>query len=250
MSPYNGWYIHNGVFCPPVEWKRGLAIDVGGTSPWSWLWCAIDPDQNVIVYHEIYRPGTDIAWFVDQAAPFMLRPDGEPLSFDFKCIDAAGKIAADDIRRRGIQLTNAIKVDKLSSIHRLAGYLHVNPKHAIPAWHPLSGRVGSPRLFITSNCKGLLAELPQQRWRQTNGLSIKDEPDPTIADHSVDALLYALRQLPPPYELKPAKPVTVDNSLSLMSRLYYADRERQEKLRSPEGRKPYRISRMPFSGLN
>jgi hypothetical protein len=225
-----------------------LAIDVGGTSPWSWLFLAIDPDQNVIVYHEIYKATTLIEDLVKEAKPWMADQEGRPYEFKFKCIDAANKIAADDIRRKGITLTNAIKINKLTSIHRLNGYLHPNPIHAFPQWHPLAGQAGSPRLFIMSSCKGLIKELPQQRWKQNStGTSMKDEPDPNIADHSVDALLYALRQLPPPYDLKPVPPSKKGEDIDLRSKLYWIDVKKQKEKYETSNRIPYRLTR---GGIN
>src|SRR5688572_23182336 len=102
MAPFEGWFRRPEALIPPDGWARTLAIDVGGTSPWSWLWGAIDPDQNLVFYYEVYKPGTDIGWFVDQARPYMTTPGGGEYNWKFKCIDAAAKIAADDIRRKGI----------------------------------------------------------------------------------------------------------------------------------------------------
>src|SRR6185503_16138028 len=103
-------------------------------------------------------------------------------------------------------------------------------------WHPRAGEEGSPHFFITSNCKGLISEIPQQRWHEQRGTNlVLNELDPKVRKDCYDAARYILRELPRPTELKASDFAGLDiTKLSLMSRLYHVDAKakREEKRRS------------------
>ena len=247
---FEGW--DNGQ--PPKAWDRILAIDVGGATPWCWLFSAIDPFGNIIVYDEIYLITTDVEKLVNLALPKMKAPDGTALTFRYKVCDYENRVAMADIEKmskRVIRVDGALKHGKAGSIHRLHGYLHPNEQHHFPNWHPAAGTAGSPRLFIAPWVKNLIRELPQQRWKeQANGLSLKDEPDRTIDNHAVDCLLYTVRQLPNPTELKATPGQMEHKAKSLISRMYWEDVQRRKEQLAPEGRKTYRITRGGVTMLN
>lgn len=243
---YSTW--PNGI--PPKAWQRVLACDVGGASPWAFEWSAVDPWHNLIFYDEIYKITTDVELLVVECLPKMVNEEGLPYNFLAKVIDYENKIAAEDLRRRGILFTNAQKHGKAGSFQRLNAYLHPNPKHQFPPWHPRAGEFGSPRLFIMSRCKNLIKEFPQQRWKGAKE-GLKDEADRSIANHAVDCVLYTVRQLPHPMELKPTNNLVGPAAISLMSRMYWEDCAKAEKKRVPEsGRRPYRMGKTPFQLLN
>ncbi len=229
---------------PPKEWPRLMAVDVGGASPWAFEWCAIDPFDNVIVYDEIYMTTTNVDKLVEEAYPKMFDEDNKPYVFRSKVIDYENKIAAEDLRRRGIAFTNAQKHGKAGSIHRLSSYLHPHPKHHFPEWHHKAGQANSPRMFFSVNVRNGIRELPQQRWKEdlTNE-RMKDEPDRTIDNHATDCYLYIARELPEVTKLRPA-PGPDQSRLSMMSRMYYADLKRQEEKKAQAVRE-YRIK--PFN---
>lgn len=236
VQPPSGWV--NGR--PPKHWLRTLAVDVGGSSPWCFLWGAIDSYGNIIWYDEIYKVTTSVDELTEEALPKMKDEDGQPYQFRVRVIDYENKIAAEDLRRRGIVLQNAIKQDKAASIHRLQSYLHPNPKHGFPEWHPRAGELGSPRCFITANCRNFIREVPQQRWLEQSNF-VKDEPDRKIPNHAVDDALYTVRSLPDPRLLKSAEPMAPQGTtLSLMSRMYWEDVRRQKE-KEAQPRSGYRI---------
>lgn len=235
---------------PPREWPRILAIDVGGASPWAWEWSAIDPDNNVITYDEIYETTANTEILVDKALPKMVDEEGKPYTYKAKVIDYENKIAAEDLRRRGITMTNARKHDKTSSINRLKSYIHPNQKHHFPNWHPRAGQSGSPRYFVTTKCRNLVKELPQQRWKEdlTNE-RMKDEADRTIANHATDCELYKIRELPDVATLRPA-PGSANTPQSLISALYWEDvRKHQERQSQAQPERRYRIQKIPVENL-
>ncbi len=224
---------------PPVTWPRILAVDVGGATPWGWLWCAIDPHGNIVWYNEIYETTTNAQRLVDKAMPYMTYEDTE-FKWIAKVIDYENKIAAEDLRKGGIQMTNARKHDKASSLERLKGYLHPNPKHHFPEWHSRAGQPGSPRAFVLASCKEFRREIPQARWLEQAGV-VKNEMDRKTGNHLVDCALYTIRELPPPLELPPT-PAFVPHSsgISKRSECYWFDlkvaEERRQRLSRTKGR--------------
>lgn len=229
---------------PPLSWERMLGMDVGGASPNALLFYALDPDTgSVVAYDEIYEITTDMRRIAAQAIPKLKHPDGIEYRFKFKVIDYENRIAAEDMRRYGIRFDNAVKHNKLLSVHRLAGYLHPNPRRPFPRWHPQSGQPNSPLFFITPNCKNLIKELPQQRWKEGLGDTIKDEMDRAIANHATDTALYVVRLLPPAADVPiVAKPVEA-KQMNAISRLYYEDLKRMKAERGPtETRRPYNVA--------
>lgn len=227
---------------PPREWKRLMACDVGGGTAWAFEWAAVDPWGNLIFYDEINMVTTNMDVLAELAKPKMLNEQKEPYSFQATIIDYENKIAADDLRRRGIAFTNAQKHAKAASIQRLSGYLHRNPKHHFPDWHPLAGKPNSPRCFITTKCRGLIKELPQQRWKEEVGGDgrLKNEMDRSVVHDCVDCALYIARELPDPTTLK-VNPYSVTNAeTSKISQLYWFDVKRQEEMKTKEGRRLYK----------
>lgn len=232
----------------PSHWNRLLGVDVGGTDPWAWIWVAVDDAGNVVVYDEIYEPGTRIKPFAIRAKPKL---DG--LKFQSKVIDSENKLAAGELGEHGIHFTNAKKTNKNESIFRLSGYLHPNPDHAFPKWHPRHGQSGSPRLFITANCRSLIGELPQQRWRKVRGQELlANEPDPNVPNHAVDALLYICRELPRPTALTVGIISDLHQEMSKMGKIINFERRQAEAekrkmkwaMHMGSGRRSYRKPRM------
>ena len=251
IPPHRDWA--NGR--PPKEWKRLLACDVGGSSPWAFEWVAVDPWGNLIFYDEIYKKTSNVDELAEEALPKMSE-GGSPYDFQAKVIDYENKIAAADLEKRGIRFTNARKMNKSGdggSVSRLSSYLHPNPKHAFPAYHPLAGQMCSPRAFFVQQdyernvgCPNLIRELPQQQWdQQLQSDQFKDVMDRNIPNHATDCALYISREMPHPASL-PVNPyaATVTN-VSKMAEMYWYDLKRQqEKESQSKPRTPYRISRM------
>lgn len=237
MNEHFGWI--DGT--PPPDWPRVMAMDVGGATPNALEWFAQDPESLCLVaYDEINETTTDMRKIAMLALPKMKHPSGVGYNFLAKVIDYENRIAADDMAKHGIRFTNAVKQNKTVSIHRLAGYLHPNPKRPFPIWHPNSGKLGSPLLFITSRCKTLIKEIPIQKWKNERvGDSMKDEMDRSIRHDSVDCALYVARIMPAPVTIPVPKIMQQEDSRSLQSKLYWADVKAREQWKTTPGRKPY-----------
>lgn len=238
---YEGW--ENGT--PPPDWKRLLAMDVGGATPNNLEWAAVCPDtQSLVFYDEVNLTTTDMRLIAMLALPKMKHSSGVEYQFTAKVVDYENRVAADDMARYGIRFSNAIKHDKTTSIQRLAGYLHPNPLRPFPKWHPKAGKPGSPLMFITEGCPKLIHELPLQKWKNdATGASMKDEMDRAVRHDAVDCALYIARVMPAPITIPVPKIVVVEDTRSLQSKLYWQDVKAQaERMKQGEARKPYNAS--------
>jgi hypothetical protein len=211
----------------------------------------VDPSGFLVFYDEIYLATTDVDKLVELALPKMVNPETkEDYKWLFKAADYENRVAMEDMRRRGILVTNAVKHNKLASVHRLSSYIHPNQKRQFPPWHPKVGSYGAPLMFITRRCKNLAMELPQQRWKADNAnASLKDEMDRNVKNHATDAALYTVRLLPHASEVKIQKvdPPTV--ATNKMSQMYWEDVRRAEARKADNTRQPYRIRTMPLDVL-
>ncbi len=237
---------------PPAEWPRVLAVDVGGSSPWAFIWAAIDPAGNIVFYDEVYKTTSNVDELADLALPKMRHPDRSELKFKSKVIDYENKVAAEDLRRRGIAMTNARKMNKTGdggSVARLSGYLHPHPKHSFPEWHPRAGAKGSPRAFFTQGVPNLIRELPQQQWDQeASSDRLRDVMDRRIANHATDCAFYIVRELPPSWELPVEHSSAKVSVISKISEMYWHDVRAAAERKDSQQRRPYHGARRKLFG--
>lgn len=184
----------------PPSWKRVRAIDHGQVHPTACLWGAIDPDGNIFIYREYYRPGivsvhaTTIKEMSknEHYATTLLPPECWG-----KTREKEGSLWSiyDEYVENGITPTkcnNSVEV----GINRVGEFLRV--KEDKP--HPLTGKLGSPTLFIMRNCKNLILEIPQYVWKreQEGKEKLGREGPKKIFDDACDALRYLIMSRPSP----------------------------------------------------
>lgn len=227
---YTDWF--DGI--PPLLWPRVLSMDIGGATPNAMEWFAQDPESlSLVAYDEVNHVTTDMREMALRALPKMKHPSGAEYQWLAKIGDYENRVALDDMGRHGIRFTNAVKQNKITSIHRLAGYLHPNPKRPFPSWHPSAGLLGAPLLYIMPACKQLIKEIPQQKWKhERTGESMKDEMDRNVRHDAVDCALYVARIMPAPATIPIPKSSAAMDSRSLMSKLYWADVKKHEESKS------------------
>lgn len=247
---YKDW--EDGI--PPKTWKRLLAFDVGGATANALEVAAICPDtQSIVFYDEVHIVTADMAEVAKLTLP-KLCPPGSKTEYDFlaKVGDYENKVALADMARHGIRFTNAVKQNKIFSVHRLHGYITPNPKRPYPDWHPKAGQYGAPLIYITPTCKQLISEIPQQKWKKDtttgsvkDGTSVKDELDRSVAHDHVDCALYIARIMPAPATIPIPKPKKPIETRSLQSIMYWADVKKQKERQSETiTRKPYNPAHM------
>lgn len=248
---YTGF--ENGI--PPKTWKRIMAMDVGGATANAIEIAAICPEtQSIVFYDEVYKVTAEMGEIAKLVLPKMKFEESQD-EYDFiaKVGDYENRIALADMARHGIRFTNAVKQNKIFSVHRLSSYIHPNPKRPYPSWHPLAGQYGAPLLFVTLACKHLIEEIPQQKWKESSdkGKSLKDELDRSVPHDAVDCALYIARLLPAPATIPIPKPKAAKETRSLQSILYWADvKKRREQESNVQPQKLYRPAHMRSNKWN
>lgn len=187
-------------FKVPSGWKKFRSIDHGQVHPTACLWFAIDPDGNIFIYKEYYRPGIVSA----HCKSIKELSKGEHYSYTLlppecwgKTRERAGELWSikDEYWEHGriacTKANNSVEV----GLNRVGEYLRVNPERV----HPRTGEKGSPSLFIFRNCKNLILEIPEYTWkREVEGKEKVKEAPKKIKDDACDALRYGIMSRPHP----------------------------------------------------
>lgn len=111
----------------------------------------------------------------------------------------------DEFSDNGIVLT-AANNDPRAGLARLRELLKFDTTHPFPAWHPLAGEMGSPRVFFTRACGDLVDELraaPLQPLDQRDGGEIVDPKWEGKHGHAVAMARYAVMSKPDASEEPP-----------------------------------------------
>ena len=176
-------------FAIPETWQRYNGIDWGYGAPWAVLWGAVDPDQRLWVYREIYQAGVGEA---DQAQRILAaEAPGENVAIrwaDDAMWNVVGdaKVMAEIYAENGCHLTRAGKGpgSRITGWQRIRTYLSDAP--ACPH-HRALGWDTCPRIHMFPQVENLfreLADLPHA----TSGNP--EDSDSGASDHAADALRY------------------------------------------------------------
>jgi hypothetical protein len=169
----------------PNNWPRFRAADWGYAAPACCLWFAVSPDQQLIVYRELYVTKKT----ADQFADLVLYAENSE-RVNYGVLDAStwaqrgdnGPSIAESMIRKGCRWRQSDR----SPRSRYAGKLEVHRRLAID---PVSQK---PRLVVFNTCVNLirtLSDLPTD----------KDDPedvDTKAEDHAYDALRYGCMSRP------------------------------------------------------
>ena len=211
-------FSHHLNVVPSMDFKEfRVAMDWGQTNPMCFLFIHQDADGNHIVFREFYRAECPIkeacAWLknqgirkIDYADPSVFN---RTMTTDF--VHHPGqdhrKSVADLFREKGIRIRPGSQNDIMAGIARVKEYLKFDTEHSHPFKRDAFGETikGSPRLFITEDCKNTIWEFGQYRWPQDprGGLYRSAYEKPMEKDnHAMDSLRY--------YILSHAKPLIAD----------------------------------------
>ena len=160
----------------PTNWPRIRAADYGYASPSCVLWGAIDWDNNIWVYRELYAKHLTAEQLADkilEAEQFDPLPHYTVL--DSSCWNKTGfgPSIAEVMMRQGVRWTP-------SDRNRIQGKMEV---HRRLADDPYSQE---PRLRIFSNCQHTIKQLAGIPLSKTNS----EDVDTKAEDHAYDALRY------------------------------------------------------------
>jgi hypothetical protein len=159
----------------PRGWYRVRAADYGFTSPSCVLWGALDHDDNLWIYRELYitrQNGDELGVRIRQME------DGDPAPIisvlDGACWNRTGSglTIAELINKSGCRF---IPADK----NRVRGKLEIHKRLRVD---PETG----PKIRIFSNCLNIIRELTSLPLSKTNS----EDVDTKASDHAYDALRY------------------------------------------------------------
>lgn len=176
----------------PAEWGRDNGIDWGFTNPWAVLWGAVDEDDRIWIYRELYDTQVGEA---DQARRILAAEETDGDSVRARYADDAmwatrgdAKPIADVYSDNGVYLTPAGKGpgSRIAGWQRIHSYLAEAP--ACPH-HRALGWPSCPRLHVFRTCPDLIRTLPMLPHATTGN---PEDADTKAEDHLPDALRYLL----------------------------------------------------------
>jgi len=160
----------------PTNWPRIRAADYGYASPSAVLWGAIDWDDNIWIYRELYAKHLTAE---DLAAKILEVEQLDPLPhytvLDSSCWNKTGMgpSIAETMMRCGVRWTP-------SDRNRIQGKMEVHRRLADDPY------TNEPRLRIFSSCQHTIKQLAGIPLSKTNS----EDVDTKAEDHAYDALRY------------------------------------------------------------
>jgi len=164
-------------FAIPEGWARIRSGDYGYASPSCILWGAIDWDNNIWIYRELYVKGFtgerlgDTILEIEREDPVV-----QHATLDSSCWNKTGlgPSIAETMIRRGVRW---IPADR----NRMAGKIEIHRRLACDDY-------GNPRVRIFSTCNNLIRTMPTLPLSKTNPEDVDTKAD----DHAYDALRYMM----------------------------------------------------------
>lgn len=175
----------------PPSWRRYNGVDWGYAKPWAVLWGAVDEDDRVWIYRELYKAGVGEA---EQARMILAAESGNEHITARYADDAMwatrgdAKPIADVYAENGVHLTPAGKGpgSRIAGWQRVHSFLNEGPAclhHRTLGWETC------PLLHIFTPVVELYREL-RDLPHATKG--DPEDADTTASDHAADALRYLL----------------------------------------------------------
>lgn len=169
----------------PDSWPKFRACDYGYGSATGVLWFAVTPEEQLIVYRELYCSGVTVEDLADDIKRIeqdeRIRYGVLDSSLWHKRGDRGPSLAEKMIRRgcrwRPSDRSKGSRVSGKNEIHRRLQVDEVT---------------GEPRLLIFNNCRNLISQLPSLPLDKKN----PDDVDTKSEDHLYDALRYGVMTRP------------------------------------------------------
>lgn len=189
-------------FAIPKDWDRIRGVDHGERNPTAVLWAAISPEGDMYIYQEHYEAGKFVDYHANKVAEMSKGEYYEYNVFDPSIKSTRGRTGKKidkewreemrqhekDFRiRYGVNSVNA----GIARVHR---YLTVDQDRT----HPITGKVGSPRLFIFETCVVTIDEMESYKWKKQPTSSEDDAPEAPRKkdDHTTDVVRYLCMSRP------------------------------------------------------
>lgn len=186
----------------PKDWKKVRGIDHGERNPTAVLSAAVSPEGDIYIFREHYEAGQSVDWHAEQVAE---KSEGEYYEYNVcdpslksvrgvtgKKVDREWKEAMQEYEpefklKYGVNSVNA-------GIARMHRYLAIDPERK----HPITGKMGAPKLYIFDTCPITADELESYKWAKPSSTS-EDDPQEKVRkkdDHTTDVVRYILMSRP------------------------------------------------------
>jgi hypothetical protein len=162
----------------PTNWPRIRAADYGYASPSCVLWGAIDWDNNIWIYRELYAKHLTAEELADRILEAeQLDPQPHYTVLDSSCWNKTGfgPSIAETMMRVGVRWTP-------SDRNRIQGKMEIHRRLADDPY------TNEPRLRIFSSCQNIIKQLAGIPLSKSNS----EDVDTKSEDHAYDALRYML----------------------------------------------------------
>ncbi len=174
----------------PETWRRYAGVDWGYSKPWAVIWAAIDEDDRIWLYREIYETQVGEA---DQARRILAAEAGEDVIARFAddamwATRGDAKAISDVYGDEGVYLVKAGKGprSRVTGWQRLHSYFADGPAclhHRAQGWDTC------PRLHIFSTCPNWWTEMSSLPHATSGD---PEDADSNAADHLADGTRYLL----------------------------------------------------------
>lgn len=211
---YPEFSVMHNVIKPVAFTDYKLAMDYGQKNPMVFAAIHQDYDGNFTMFKEFYKTECPIkvaANWLRANCPEKVDEDGyvfieypDPSVFNdtqqnpFEYRPGHHRYSmADEFMRNKVILRPGAQNDILTGIVRVGEYLKFDPMHPNPYKRDEDGNhiMGSPRFFITKNCKNTINEFELYRWpKEKSGALDKSayEKPVKLHDHAMDSIRYML----------------------------------------------------------
>lgn len=170
----------------PSDWPVFRSMDWGFKSHGVVHWCALDPDQNIVVFEEFqFKERTDatVAADIQRIEKRLGLWAGKRSRITGPADTQIWEERGDSAKRKvDVFLENGVpwaQADKRSR--------QDNAERVIKRLKDHKGGTRLPGLMFMSNCKYIISTLPQIRTSELN----PEEPEKGGEDHAVDSVMYA-----------------------------------------------------------
>jgi phage terminase large subunit len=170
----------------PSDWRRFRSIDFGFTNPFVCQWWALDPDDRMYLYREIYMSGRLVE---DHARQIVALEQGEAIDWSVSDHDAEDRAT---LERHGVY-TNPARKEVSPGINAVKQRLRVQ-EDGKPRLYLMRGALveEDTRLREAKKPVSTLEEMTGYVWQKSaDGRPVKEQPV-KLDDHGMDALRYAV----------------------------------------------------------
>ena len=160
-----------------------VGIDPGLRNRCAVVWGALDAEDNMYVFDELYEQGRTVSEICELIQRVNAQYKINPLYY---VIDPAA-------RNKNFQTGRSDQMEFSDhGIHTIVG------QHAVEAGiNRVKERLRKQKLFVYSNCKNLIKEFEEYRWREAARTGEDGKPQPVkTRDHAMDALRYLIMSRP------------------------------------------------------